>query len=101
MPLPSAKSWAWIQEIIDSAKERISSENQRFEDVVSELETARQNLEKEYTSAHMLNQEAERIPSGEPDSTVSAWKRKRKPKSKRPGRRHAPSSSRCATRPTS
>ena len=50
-----------IQKLIDSAKERISSENQRFEDVVSELETARQNLEKEYTSAHMLNQEAERI----------------------------------------
>ena len=48
-------------EIIDSARERISSENQRFEDVVSELETARQNLEKEYTSAHMLNQEAERL----------------------------------------
>ena len=48
-------------EIIDSARERISSEYQRFEDVVSELETARQNLEKEYTSAHMLNQEAERL----------------------------------------
>ena len=48
-------------EIIDSARERISSENQRFEDVVSELETARQNLEKEYTSDHMLNQEAERL----------------------------------------
>lgn len=29
--------------------------------MVSELETARQNLEKEYTSAHMLNQEAERL----------------------------------------
>ncbi len=47
--------------IIENARSYISSENRRFEDVVTELESARQNLEKEYTSAHMLNVQAEKI----------------------------------------
>ena len=48
-------------DIIANAQSHISSENRRFEDVVAELDTARQDLEKEYTSAHMLNLEAERL----------------------------------------
>ncbi len=48
-------------DIIDTARGYISNENRRFEDVVTELETARQDLEKEYTSAHMLNQQAEQL----------------------------------------
>jgi len=38
-------------DIIDAAKSYVSAENKRFEDVVSELEAARQQLEKEKTEA--------------------------------------------------
>lgn len=84
-------------EIIDSARERISSENQRFEDVVSELETARQNLEKEYTSAHMLNQEAERLRQ-ENQAYRERLEKEKEAEIERPGKRPVPLWSRCGTR---
>ena len=47
-------------DVIDRAKELISSDNTRFEDVVSELEAARQGLEKERSQASILRAQAER-----------------------------------------
>ena len=47
-------------EIIERAKEFVSTENTRFEDVVSELETTRQQLEAERETAKRLREEAER-----------------------------------------
>ena len=47
-------------DVIDRAKELISSDNTRFEDVVSELEAARQGLEQERSQASLLRAQAER-----------------------------------------
>ena len=44
--------------IVERAKELVSSENTRFEDVVQSLETSRQNLEKEREQAEQLHIEA-------------------------------------------
>ena len=46
-------------DIIDRARELVSSDNTRFEDVVSTLEDTRQGLEKEYAEADRLRREAE------------------------------------------
>lgn len=46
--------------IVDRAKELVSSENSRFEDVVQSLETSRQNLEAERTRAEQARIEAAR-----------------------------------------
>ena len=48
-------------EIIDEAKSMVSSENTRFEDVVSELESTRQQLENEVTAAETARSEADRL----------------------------------------
>ena len=61
VPISASKKEGLDADIIANAQSHISSENRRFEDVVAELDTARQDLEKEYTSAHMLNLEAERL----------------------------------------
>ena len=47
--------------IIERAKKLVSDENTRFEDVVTELESTRQQLEKEQLTAKILRQEAEQI----------------------------------------
>ena len=47
------------EEIIDEAKSMVSSENTRFEDVVSELESTRQQLENEVTAAETARSEAD------------------------------------------
>ena len=49
------------EEIIDEAKSMVSSENTRFEDVVSELESTRQQLENEVTAAETARSEADRL----------------------------------------
>ena len=49
------------QAIIDHARELVSSENTRFEDVVSNLEATRQELEKEKEAARQARQEAEEL----------------------------------------
>ena len=49
------------EEIIDEAKSMVSSENTRFEDVVSELESTRQQLENEVTAAETARGEADRL----------------------------------------
>lgn len=46
-------------DIIDRARELVSSDNTRFEDVVSTLEDTRQSLEKEHDEAARMRQEAE------------------------------------------
>lgn len=46
--------------IVDRAKELVSSENSRFEDVVQSLETSRQKLEAERTRAEQARMEAAR-----------------------------------------
>ena len=48
-------------EVIEEAKNRVSTENTRFEDVVAELESTRQSLEHEREQAKSLRQEAERL----------------------------------------
>lgn len=47
--------------VIEEAKEYVSNENTRFEDVVSELERTRQSLEQEREEAKKLRLEAEKI----------------------------------------
>ncbi len=47
--------------IIERAKTLVSSENTRFEDIVSELEATRQQLESEREKARQLREEAEKI----------------------------------------
>lgn len=47
------------QEIVDRAKQLVSSENTRFEDVVQSLETSRQQLESERDAAEQAKQQAE------------------------------------------
>jgi len=47
--------------VIEDAKDRMSTESTRFEDVVSELEATRQSLEKEREEARRLRKEAEDI----------------------------------------
>ena len=47
--------------VIERAKELISSENTRFEEVVSELERTRQTLDEEHNAARLARVEAERI----------------------------------------
>lgn len=49
--------------IIDNAKNRVSTENARFEDVVSRLEETRLGLEKEKTGARQAREETERLKS--------------------------------------
>ena len=49
------------EEIIEEAKSMVSSENARFEDVVSELESTRQQLENEVTAAETARGEADRL----------------------------------------
>jgi len=49
------------RDVIEGAKDRVSTENTRFEDVVSELEATRQNLERERERAAALRAEAERL----------------------------------------
>ena len=49
------------EEIIEEAKSMVSSENTRFEDVVSELESTRQQLENEVTAAETARGEADRL----------------------------------------
>ena len=49
------------EEIIDEAKSMVSTENTRFEDVVSELESTRQQLENEVTAAETARGEADRL----------------------------------------
>ena len=49
------------EEIIEEAKSMVSSENTRFEDVVSELESTRQQLENEVTAAETARSEADRL----------------------------------------
>jgi DNA mismatch repair protein MutS2 len=49
------------EEIIGRAKELVSSENTRFEDVVSDLERTRQELEKEKSAATSRRQQAEAL----------------------------------------
>ena len=49
------------EEIIDEAKSMVSTENTRFEDVVSELESTRQQLENEVTAAETARAEADRL----------------------------------------
>lgn len=49
--------------IIENAKERVSNENARFEDVVSQLEETRLGLEKEKTDARRLREDTERMKS--------------------------------------
>ena len=49
------------EEIIDEAKSMVSTENTRFEDVVSELESTRQQLENEVTAAETARDEADRL----------------------------------------
>ena len=46
-------------DIIDRARDLVSSDNTRFEDVVSTLEDTRQGLEKEYGEAERMRREAE------------------------------------------
>lgn len=48
-------------QIIAHAKGLISNENRQFEDVVTQLDAARQELETERTQAHMLTLQAERM----------------------------------------
>ena len=48
-------------DIIEAAKERVSKENARFEDVVSQLEETRLSLEKEKQAVESARHEAERI----------------------------------------
>lgn len=50
--------------VIDSAKEQVSLENARFEDVVSGLETARQELEREKELAEHYRKQAEQARGG-------------------------------------
>ncbi|MEG2174940.1 MAG: endonuclease MutS2, partial [Oscillospiraceae bacterium] len=47
--------------VIARAKECVSTENTRFEDVVGELDAARQSLENEQTTAQKLRREAEQF----------------------------------------
>jgi len=47
--------------IIECAKERVSNENARFEDVVSQLEETRLGLEKEKSGAQQVREETERL----------------------------------------
>lgn len=49
------------KQVIERAKQLVSSDNTRFEDVVSELEATRQQLEKEKQEAAGLRREAEQI----------------------------------------
>lgn len=49
------------QEIVDRARELVSGENRRFEDVVQNLEQSRQQLESERRQAQEQNAEARRI----------------------------------------
>ena len=49
------------EEIIEEARGMVSSENTRFEDVVSELEATRQQLENEVTAAETARGEADRL----------------------------------------
>ncbi|WP_283607711.1 endonuclease MutS2 [Faecalispora anaeroviscerum] len=49
------------QEIVDRARELVSGENRRFEDVVQNLEQSRQQLETERLQAREQNAEAQRI----------------------------------------
>ncbi len=49
------------EEIIGRARELVSSENTRFEDVVSDLERTRQELEKEKSAATSRRQQAEAL----------------------------------------
>lgn len=49
------------KEIIEGAKEHISQDNTRFEDIVTELEQARQSLEQEKRAASIARQETEAI----------------------------------------
>ena len=51
------------KEIIANARERVSKENARFEDVVSQLEETRLSLEKERQAVEAARHEAERIRS--------------------------------------
>ncbi len=48
-------------DIIEHAKHYVSAENTRFEDVVTELEATRQQLEQEKLAARKLREEAEQI----------------------------------------
>ena len=47
--------------VINAARDRVSTENARFEDVVSDLETTRQQLENEVQSAESAREEASRL----------------------------------------
>ena len=49
------------EEIIEEARGMVSNENTRFEDVVSELEATRQQLENEVTAAETARGEADRL----------------------------------------
>ncbi len=49
------------KDVIEGAKDRVSSENTRFEDVVSELERTRQSLDAEREQAAALRAEAEQL----------------------------------------
>ncbi|MCI8815433.1 MAG: endonuclease MutS2 [Angelakisella sp.] len=49
------------EEVIDRAKELVSSENTRFEDVVSDLERTRQELEKEQQAAASRRQQMDSL----------------------------------------
>ena len=49
------------ESLVERAKELVSQENAKFEDVVQQLETSRQALEKERQEVQALRQEAERL----------------------------------------
>ncbi len=49
------------KDVIEGAKDRVSTENTRFEDVVAELEATRQSLDKEREEAAALRKEAQRL----------------------------------------
>ncbi len=73
-----SKKLGLYDEIIDSAERNISSDNIKFEDVISELEEKRLLAEKEHISAKSLNQQASEYKSTLESERVKFDKRKQK-----------------------
>ena len=73
-----SKKLGLFDEIIDSAERNISSDNIKFEDVISELEEKRLQAEKEHISAKSLNKQASEYKSNLESERVKFDKRKQK-----------------------
>ena len=56
-----SKRLGLAQEIIDRAEDHLSTDSQRFEDVVGELDQLRQQLEQEKTEAAVLRRQAQQL----------------------------------------